>query len=165
MEKLPVEIREDVRKAWRTAVGERTEVQKFLLQRYEGLLAIKLTEIAKYDDSFRKDKEETDKQTKEAKEKLIPEPRIRALFELGPEPPPTRILLRGDATTPGALVTPGTLSVLSAKIPPYTVPNLGYKSNTTGRRLALARWLVQPNHPLTARVMVTGCGSIISEKA
>src|SRR5207253_1963208 len=73
---------------------------------------------------------------------------------VGPEPPPQRILLRGDATTPGALVTPGALSVLSAKIAPYTVPQLPYESKTSGRRLALARWLVEPNHPLTARVMV-----------
>lgn len=154
LQNLPVEIREDVRKATQTAAGERTEVQKFLLQRYEGTLTIKLTDIAKADEGFRKEKEEIDRQLKEEKERLKPEPRIRALFDLGPEPPPTRILLRGDATTPGALVTPGALSVLSAKIAPYTVPKLAYESKTTGRRLALARWLVEPNHPLTARVMV-----------
>ncbi len=151
---LPSEIRDDVRKAGQTAASERTEVQKFLLQRYEGTLTVKLTDIAKADDGFRKEKEEIDRQIKDEKDKLKSVPRIRALFDLGPEPPPTRILLRGDASTPGALVTPGALSVLSAKIPPYTVPKLAYESKTTGRRLGLARWLVDPNHPLTARVMV-----------
>ena len=154
LQNLPVEIRDDVRKATQTVAGERTEVQKFLLQRYESTLTVKLADIAKADEGFRKEKVEIDQQLKDEKEKLKSEPRIRALFDLGPEPPPTRILLRGDAATPGALVTPGALSVLSAKIAPYTVPTLAYESKTTGRRLALARWLIEPKHPLTARVMV-----------
>ena len=76
---------------------------------------------------------------------------MRALFDLGPEPPPTRILLRGDATTPGALVGPGAPSILSAAARDYRVEPLAHSS---GRRLALAKWLVHPEHPLTARVMV-----------
>jgi len=151
---VPAEIREDVRKAWQTPKAERTEVQKFLLQKYEDSLTIKLTDIAKADEGFRKEKEDVDKQIAEQKETLLPDPKIRALFDLGAEPPPQRILMRGDPTTPGVLVEPGALSVLSAKIAPYTVAQLPYESKTTGRRLALARWLVEPNHPLTARVMV-----------
>ncbi len=78
-------------------------------------------------------------------------PMVRALFDLGPEPPPTRILLRGDAASPGALVAPGPPSVMSAGLPEYRPVPL---SHSSGRRLALAQWLTQPNHPLTARVMV-----------
>ncbi len=75
---------------------------------------------------------------------------VRALFDLGPEPPPTRVLLRGDVSTPGMLVGPGAPSVLSANLKPYRVEPVAHSS---GRRLALARWLTQPEHPLTARVM------------
>ncbi len=83
--------------------------------------------------------------------KLKPLPLVRALFELGPEPPPTRVLLRGDPTTPGALVTPGAPSILSAGGREYRVEPLAHSS---GRRLALAKWLTQPDHPTVARVMV-----------
>jgi hypothetical protein len=76
---------------------------------------------------------------------------VRALFDLGPDPPPTRILHRGDAAAPGALVGPGVPSILAAGLKPYRVEPLAHSS---GRRLALARWLTQPDHPLTARVMV-----------
>ena len=86
-----------------------------------------------------------------AKAQKKPLPLVRALFELGPEPPPTRILLRGDPTTPGALVGPGAPSVLSAVGREYRVEPLAHSS---GRRLALAKWLTHPEHPLTARVMV-----------
>ncbi|MBM3735581.1 MAG: DUF1549 domain-containing protein [Acidobacteria bacterium] len=88
---------------------------------------------------------------REERAKLKPLPLVRALFDLGPEPPPTRILHRGDSTTPGALVPPGALSILSAGFPEYRDQPLAHSS---GRRLALAKWLTDPRHPLTARVMV-----------
>jgi mono/diheme cytochrome c family protein len=80
-----------------------------------------------------------------------PLPLYRALFDLGPEPPPTRILMRGDVASPGALVSPGPPSIVSAGLKPYRPEPLPHSS---GRRLALARSLTDPNHPLTARVMV-----------
>jgi hypothetical protein len=78
-------------------------------------------------------------------------PLFRALFDLGPEPPPTRILMRGDVASPGVLVSPGPPSIVSAGLKPYHATPL---SHSSGRRRALAEWLIDPNHPLTARVMV-----------
>ena len=101
--------------------------------------------------SYKKDKAALE--AKLAKERALrnPPPLIRALVDLGPEPPPTRILLRGDAASPGALVAPGPPSVLSAGLPEYRPVPLAHSS---GRRLALAQWLTHPAHPLTARVIV-----------
>lgn len=58
--------------------------------------------------------------------------------------PAMRILRGGDVTRPGAEVQPRFLSVILPKDAPAS----------SGRRLALARWLTQPEHPLTARVMM-----------
>jgi len=58
-------------------------------------------------------------------------------------PRPTHVLKRGDFRTPGDAVTPGTPGVL----PPLPA---GEKAS----RLDLARWLVAPENPLTARVTV-----------
>ena len=87
----------------------------------------------------------------EAKLRLATEPKVRALFDMGGDPTPVHILYRGEHSNPGPQVGPGVLSVLSAGLEPYTVQPLAWSS---GRRLALAKWLVQPNHPLTARVIV-----------
>ncbi len=56
----------------------------------------------------------------------------------------TRIHIRGDYQQPGDEVQPGTLAIL----PPLKAR--GPKAD----RLDLARWLVDPGHPLTARVTV-----------
>jgi mono/diheme cytochrome c family protein len=111
----------------------------------------KLNELAEAYEAFRKEKTAIDEQLRKERGSRKRPPLIRALFDLGPEPPPTRILMRGDAASPGALVTPGVLSVLSANLKQYRVEPLAH---STGRRLALAKWLTQPDHPLTARVMV-----------
>ena len=79
--------------------------------------------------------------------------KIQAIWDTGP-PPVSRILRRGNIHQAGRFVRAGFLEVLST---PETMqfkrpPNI--QGNTSGRRLALARWLTDRNHPLTARVIV-----------
>lgn len=74
--------------------------------------------------------------------------RVLCVKEAGVNVPPTRILVRGNPHVPGKEVTPGFISVLS---PPK--PVVEARKNSSGRRLALAKWIASPDHPLTARVM------------
>jgi hypothetical protein len=63
--------------------------------------------------------------------------------------PEVRVLYRGDLDRPRLRVGPDLPAVLR-RATGYRTPLPG----PHGSRLALARWLVQPDHPLTARVMV-----------
>ncbi len=65
------------------------------------------------------------------------------VMEDAEEPRPTHVLLRGDYRYPGDRVEPGT----PASLPPLP-------ADAPNNRLGLARWLVSPDHPLTARVAV-----------
>jgi len=65
------------------------------------------------------------------------------VLEESSTPPITRILLRGNVRTPGEEVRPGVLSALHP-LPVDSPPN----------RLGLAQWLVSPDNPLTARVVI-----------
>lgn len=95
---------------------------------------------------------ESTQKIKDLEAKRQPEPRIMALWDRG-EPSPTYMYRRGNYLTPGSYVAPGVPSVLNDDKPfEITAPWPGAKS--TGRRLAFARWLTTPQHPLTARVMV-----------
>ncbi len=77
-----------------------------------------------------------------AKEAMYSEiPTSLVMEEMDP-PRPTYILTRGDFRNPGERVSPGT----PAFLPPMPAG--------TANRLSLARWLVAPDHPLTARVTV-----------
>lgn len=77
-------------------------------------------------------------------------PRAYYLHEPSPKPPETHILARGKATRPGIVAPPGVPAVLAAQQPEF----LAADERTSRRRLSLARWLVDPRHPLTARVIV-----------
>jgi len=61
-----------------------------------------------------------------------------------PKPRKTTVFIKGDFTRPADEVTPGTPKVLHAFAQPKTAPN----------RLDLAQWIVSPQNPLTARVIV-----------
>ena len=78
-------------------------------------------------------------------------PMTLGLTDSGPEAKPTHLMLRGDAHRPGKVVEPGFLSILDDEAPTISPPE---GTHTTGRRLALARWIARPENPLTARVMV-----------
>jgi hypothetical protein len=83
----------------------------------------------------------------------VPEPRVQALWDRG-EPSPTYVYRRGDPLRPGRLVGPGVPSVLTDGKTPFEVKPPWPGAKKTGRRLAFARWLTRPDHPLTARVAV-----------
>jgi hypothetical protein len=69
-------------------------------------------------------------------------PTVMVMKELS-TPRDTKVLLRGAFNRPGESVTAGTPAVL----PPLA-------SDLPGNRLGLAKWIVHPAHPLTARVIV-----------
>ena len=71
--------------------------------------------------------------------------------ENGKDAPPTHVMIRGNAHVPGDAVEPRFPSVLTDTMPVVHVPASG---QTTGRRRALAEWMVSPDNPLTARVIV-----------
>jgi hypothetical protein len=67
-------------------------------------------------------------------------------------PPQAHMLSSGDYLSPGPAVEPGYLQVLWDNDTPTALPPQNGQI-TTGRRRALAEWLVSGKHPLTARVM------------
>ena len=66
--------------------------------------------------------------------------------------PPAHFLHHGDMGSPGSVMKPGFVAVVDDGSSPTELPPADHR--TSGRRLALARWLGSPNHPLTARVAV-----------
>jgi hypothetical protein len=98
---------------------------------------------------------------------------LEALETKMPEPLPTvwsltddcqriseiHILERGDHTHKGKRVGPRVPGVFL----PENAPEVKDGNRpTTGRRLALARWIAHPDNPLTARVMTTARGTTTS---
>ena len=71
--------------------------------------------------------------------------------EAGPTPRDTFVFARGNPHAPGEKVEPGFPSVLTTATPALPPPSAGQQ--TSGRRRALADWIVSPENPLTARVM------------
>lgn len=94
------------------------------------------------------------KELKETEARLIQLPTIRMINDIDATPPPTYLLRRGDPLNPGETVEPAVPAVLAPTAKPFAVPAMAKDAKTTGRRTALADWLTQPDHPLTARVMV-----------
>ncbi len=84
-------------------------------------------------------------------------PRALSIGDVMKPTPPMHLLKGGDVHRLGEEVVPRFLSVLLPKESPDVVSIEAVAKgsfSSTGRRLALAKWLVQPDHPLTGRVLV-----------
>jgi len=112
-----------------------------------------LTALGKQFPGFKPDLDLIRGQIGTTRGRLKPKPTLRALYDMGGDPSPVFLLKRGEAQQLGEEVEPNAPSILRhAAMNGYEVKEPW--KGTSGRRLALARWLTQPNHPLTARVMV-----------
>lgn len=96
---------------------------------------------------------ETEKQIAQLASGKLPEPRVMALWDRG-DPSPTYIYRRGDYQNSGTLVQAGVPAVLTDCQTAFEIKPPFAAAHSTGRRLAFAKWLTQPNHPLTSRVLV-----------
>src|SRR5262249_9112016 len=85
----------------------------------------------------------------------IPVPGAGPYVHNGPgryQVPPSYFLIRGDVERHGSQMKPGFIDVITFGNPPTEIPRPD--GQTSGRRLALARWIASPQNPMTARVMV-----------
>jgi len=82
------------------------------------------------------------------------QPKALVVTEFGDTPPETFVLYRGNPraeTKPEQRVEPAFPEILESPRPVIEPPSSG---QSTGRRMALARWIASPRNPLTARVIV-----------
>jgi Protein of unknown function (DUF1553)/Protein of unknown function (DUF1549) len=157
LEALPPPIRGDARAALATPAGKRNEGQRDIAGKFEAALAVSPEAVtAALSAGDRAAVESASQQAAALRRRKRSFARIQALYDVGP-PPPTRLLIRGNHETPGREVRPGFLGVLNDDDAPDWVPATPVASGTSGRRLALARWLTADgSRPagLVSRVMV-----------
>lgn len=76
--------------------------------------------------------------------------RAMTAHDSGSTAPATHLFYQGDFAAPREEVLPGFPSLFAPGPASIVIP----VANTTGRRLALANWIVSPQNPFTARVIV-----------
>jgi mono/diheme cytochrome c family protein len=150
--KLPKEMRTEARAARGTPAEKRTAAQKKLMQEHPSL-NVSAGSLYLYDSKAAAElKKMADAATAVRKKKPMEE-FVRVLTETPGRVPRTFLHHRGDPDQPKDAIAPGGLTILDAALP-VNVPKKPLAGGTTGRRLALANWLTDPRHPLTARVLV-----------
>ena len=78
--------------------------------------------------------------------------RVLCVTEVGSQPRPTHVLIRGSAAARGKPVAPGFPQILGGA--DATVTPAAEGAASCGRRRILADWIASPDNPLTARVIV-----------
>jgi hypothetical protein len=140
-----------VRDALKVEPAKRTDVQKAALRNY--YLRFVYSGTRPVFDSLNKEMDEAAKRLKEADDAVA----SVMVSEEMPQRRPAYILVRGDFQNRGEKVEPGVPAALPGLFPPVAHASgspAGAHAPGSPSRLALARWLVRADHPLTARVMV-----------
>lgn len=115
---------------------------------------IKQTEKSIAEESNPEKKRELETKLQHLRNSPAPLPATLAAVENGPELKPTFILARGDIHSPKEEVSPRIPQIFDAisPLPAETIERVP-EAESSGRRLALARWIANERNPLTARVI------------
>jgi hypothetical protein len=151
---LDAPLRERVLQAVATPGDKLTAPQKLLLKEHVEPLNITEDVVAKRFPEYAAVRKQLN-QVIAAQEMQRPPAleRVAVSVDVDSRPPAHHVLLRGQHNRPGPEVTPGVPAALSSAKNRYTLPAApGIESS--GRRLAFARWLTNPENPLLARVFV-----------
>lgn len=120
---------------------------------YAGLPTLMETSVASVEQKeIEAERKQLNKKIKELNDSKPAAPAAMAIKDHGGKPRTTHLLFRGDHRNVGPEVEPGVPSVIAA--PAVAFPESALNGTSTGRRAAFAQWLANPEHPLTARVMV-----------
>jgi len=150
---LPEDIHELAREAHKTDAKKRTEEQKALFKKHPNL-NVTAGSLYLYDKKAADDLKEMAAKAKKIRDGKPKEEFVRALVEPANHLPVSKLFARGDHQQPKQEVQPGGLTVLTETAALSEIPPNAEDLSTSGRRLALAKRLTDPNHPLTARVIV-----------
>jgi mono/diheme cytochrome c family protein len=149
---VPVDVRDEVRSAALAKPADRNAAQKALAKQYDAAVRISNNDILDRYPDLKSTVKGLENEVSSARGKLKTRPNVRILTD-NAEPSVSYLLRRGDPVDYGEVVDAGVPVVLqNAALKPYRIESPF--EGSTGRRLALAKWLTQPNHPLTARVAV-----------
>src|SRR5205085_3065735 len=155
---LDASLRTAIQKALDAKEKERTEEMKSLLKTNAALVDIGEDVLQKKFSAFAGASEPIRQAIKKREaEKPAPLERIAATFEPTNAPPVHHLLVRGNHAKEGKEITPGTPAIFETETNPassYCPASDGSKSNSSGRRLALAHWLTSSNNPIVARILV-----------
>jgi hypothetical protein len=149
---LPAEIHDVARAAHKTAAADRTDEQKTLFKRYPQL-NVTSGSLYLYDNKAADELKAMAAKAAKIRDKKPAEGFVRALTEVAGAVPDSHLFFRGDHEQPGDAVLPGGLTVVSSMTKSGEIPVNDDQRPTSGRRLALARRLTNPDYPLTARVI------------
>jgi mono/diheme cytochrome c family protein len=150
--KLPADMRDRARAARNAPETKRTAEQKRLMREHPSL-NVSAGSLYLYDARAADDLKQMAAAAAAVRTKKPAEEFLRALTEVPGKVPPTFLFHRGDPDQPKQQIAPGGLAVLEPSLA-LAVPSKPTPAGTTSRRLALANWLTDPRHPLTARVIV-----------
>ncbi len=148
-------VRDQILQAVKAPPGKRTAAQKALLKEHAKAVQVGDDDLAKGFPEYAA----LSKQVRAAtaaleKERPRPPDKLSVFVETDPNPPAHHVLRRGRHNQPGEEVGPGVPAAFSTPANTYQVAPHPKDQVSTGRRLALARWITSPENPLTARVLV-----------
>ena len=140
--------------AWETAQQDRSDEQHQLVEDYKQELEVSDEDLVKKFPQFAEVQERI-KESIERHEQSRPEPlaKIAVLVDVDSKPADHHVLVLGQHHEPGSVVQPGVPAVFSRDSNRYRI-EADDLTNSSGRRLAFARWVSSPDNPLFARVMV-----------
>ncbi len=151
--KIPMEDREAAREAHATPENKRTPEQKALFQKYPNL-NVTSGSLYLFDRKAADQLKALANQANQIRQKKPKVEYVRALTEPPGHVPVSYLFYRGDHEQPKQELRPGGLSVISANVTLPDIPVDDEQLPTTGRRLAFAKRITDPRHPLLARVIV-----------
>lgn len=150
---VPEQIRADTKTAVDTPAEKRTDIQKYLVEKFAASLQVKPEEVpATLSDADKATQASLEKQIADLKAQKRSWENWQVIYDVGAATP-TKLLKRGNHETPGQEVKPAGLSVLCTGESNTELNVAGAAGQTSGRRLALAKWLTDVKSPAGALVL------------